>query len=138
MLCCQVDRLPVATSGVIVTEPDPGMAAEHPLAEAARLAARSARARADAVAAQRAALRGHHLADVGQAVEALTWQEQARGRLHASQRRLLTMRLARAHRAVGQDVVAVARRLARLTLADDVVREPLADPDDEGWDAFPE
>jgi hypothetical protein len=123
---------------VIVTELDRGTAAEHPLAEAARLAARAARARADAIAAQRVALRGHHFVDVGQAVEALTWREAARGRLHASQRRLLTMRLARAHRAVGQDVVAVARRLALLGMADDVVREPFAGRDDEGWDAFPE
>lgn len=124
---------------MFVTEVHSGPAAEHPLAVAAGLAARAARARADAVAAQRVALRGHHLADVGQAVEALTWQEEARGRLHASQRRLLTMRLARAHRVVDQDVMAVARRLARITLADDVVRQPLADASgEEDVDPVPE
>jgi|tagenome__1003787_1003787.scaffolds.fasta_scaffold19193409_2 hypothetical protein len=99
---------------------------DHPLAEAAGRAARAAAVRAEELVAHRARLNEGTATTVGDLADAVTYLAEAQGRNNEAQRRLLTQRLAVAHhRAVGQDVTVAARRLARLTLAEDVRKTPL-------------
>jgi hypothetical protein len=99
---------------------------DHPLAEAADRAAKAAGARAQELAAQGVRLRqggGTTIADVA---DAATYLDAARGRHNEARRRLVTAQLARAHKTVvGHEFLVAARRLARLTLAEDVRSEPL-------------
>ncbi len=98
----------------------------HPLAQAADRAARAASTRAHELADQGARLRDGVVTTVTDTVDAATYLDAARGRHHEARRRLITVQLARAHsRVLGQDYLAAARRLARLTLAEDVRCEPL-------------
>jgi hypothetical protein len=63
---------------------------------------------------------------VADVADAASYLAEAERRSNEATRRLLTLRLAIAHHdAVGQDFLAAARRLARLTLADDVRGTPL-------------
>src|SRR5262245_14718207 len=107
-------------------EPGPQISSDHPLAEAARRAARAASVRAEVLAGHRARLNEGAATTVADLADAATYLAEAQGRSHEAERRLLTQKLAMAnHKAVGQDFLVAARRLARLTLAEDVRRTPL-------------
>jgi hypothetical protein len=106
--------------------PAPGRTSDHPLAEAADRAAAAAARRARVLAVQEDRLRRGVGATIADVAEAATYLDAARGRQNEARRRLVTVRLARAYRSVmGQDFLAAARRLSRLTLAADVRRTPL-------------
>jgi ribosomal protein L13E len=98
----------------------------HPLVEAAQRAASTAAARAQELRVQRARVRegtGTSVADLADAAASL---DTARRRGHEARRRLVTQQLAHAHHVVlGQDFLAAARRLARLTLSEDVREQAL-------------
>src|SRR5262245_10279835 len=99
---------------------------DHPLAEAARRAARAAAVRAELLSAHRERLIGGSATTIADLAEAATYVSDAQSRYYEARRRLLTEQLARAHHnAVGQDFLVAARRLARLTLAEDVRGKPL-------------
>lgn len=104
----------------------PSTGSDHPLAEAAHRAAVAAGARAEQLDEHRARHRDGAGTSIADLVEAGSSLHAARRRWHEARRRLVTLQLARAQRAVlGQDFLAAARRLARLTLADDVRGLPL-------------
>ena len=99
---------------------------DHPLAEAARRAARAAAVRAKLVAAHRIRLGDGGATTVADLAAATTYLAEAQCRSHEARRRLVTHQLARAYQnALGQDFFVAARRLARLTLAEDVRGRPL-------------
>jgi hypothetical protein len=99
---------------------------EHPLTHAAQRASTLAAARAAQLAEQRARLQAGVGTSVADLVEAQERLATARGRTHEARRRLVTHQLARAYRKVlGQDFLVAARRLARLTLSDEVRRQPI-------------
>jgi hypothetical protein len=98
----------------------------HPLTQAAQRATAAASARAAQLAEQRARLQAGAGTSVADLVEAQEQLATALGRAHEARRRLVTQQLARAYRKVlGQDFLVAAGRLARLTLSDEVRREPL-------------
>lgn len=98
----------------------------HPLIEAAQRAATAAAERAQQLAEQRARLHDGTGTTVADAADAETQLEAARRRQHEARRRLITQQLAHAHETVlGQEFLAAARRLARLTLAAGVRDKPL-------------
>jgi hypothetical protein len=82
--------------------------------------------RAELVAAHRNRLGDGAATTVADLAVATTHLAEARSRNHEAQRRLVTLKLARAHHsALGQDFLVAARRLARLILAEDVRGRPL-------------
>jgi hypothetical protein len=100
--------------------------AVHPLALAAGRAAHAARQRAGALSEKLLRLYAGEATTIADAVEAAADRDAAARRMHEAERRLITLRLARAHHdAVGQDLLASASRLARQTLAEDVRGDPL-------------
>jgi hypothetical protein len=99
---------------------------DHPLARAAQRASAAAATRAEQLAEHRGRLQAGAGTSVAELVEAQVHLATARGRAHEARRRLVTHQLALAHhRVLGQDFLEAARRLARLTLSDEVRREPL-------------
>jgi len=99
---------------------------DHPLTEAAQRAALAAGERARTLAALLDRLRSGSGTSVAEALQAESSLEVARRRQHEARRRLVTTQLARAHHvAAHQDFLAVARRLARRTLAEEVRDKPL-------------
>src|SRR5215510_11686259 len=98
----------------------------HPLTQAAQRATAAAAARATQLAEQRGRLEAGGGTSVADLVEAQEQLAAALGRAHEARRRLVTQQLARAyHNVLGQDFLKAAGRLARLTLSDEVRRQPL-------------
>jgi hypothetical protein len=106
--------------------PAPQMGQDHPLVQAAQRAAHAAAARVELLAAHRDRLRQGTATTVADLAAAATCLAAAQSRSNEARRRLVTQQLARAHhQAVGQDFLVASRRLARVTLAEDVRGEPL-------------
>jgi len=102
------------------------MGSDHPLVEAAGRAAIAAGARVEQLAEHRARLRDGTGTSIADLLDAGSFLDAARHRQHEARRRLVTQQLARAQHAVlGQDFLVAARRLARLTLSEEVRGEPL-------------
>lgn len=106
--------------------PEKSTGSDHPLAEAAERAALAAAARVEELTEHLARLRAGEGTSIADLLVARSCLEAGHRRHHEARRRLVTQQLARAqHVVLGQDFPAAARRLARLTLSEEVRGKPL-------------